>query len=102
MDSPGSPHSDGKNARSLTLRGFSLVPVAIFAVTFLAYADTLVLGFVFDDHVLIVTNDAIRSWRYFPTYFTSHIWAFHYPHLLANYYRPLFLTWLRLNDAAFG
>jgi len=80
----------------------SLLPAAILLATFLAYVDTLALGFVFDDHVLIVTNDSIRSWRYFPTYFTSHIWSFRYPHLLANYYRPLFLTWLRLNDAVFG
>ena len=78
------------------------VPAAILAATFLSYSATLALGFVFDDHVLIVTNDSIRSWRYFPSYFTSHIWSFQYPHLLANYYRPLFLTWLRLNDALFG
>jgi len=80
----------------------SLLPAAILAATFLSYVATFALGFVFDDHVLIVTNDSIRSWRYFPSYFTSHIWSFRYPHLLANYYRPLFLTWLRLNDALFG
>lgn len=80
----------------------ALLPTAILAATFLTYVGTLALGFVFDDHVLIVTNDSIRSWRYFPGYFTSHIWSFRYPHLLANYYRPLFLTWLRLNDALFG
>jgi len=79
-----------------------LLPAAILAATFLTYAVTLALGFVFDDHVLIVTNDSIRSWRYFPSYFASHIWSFRYPHLLANYYRPIFLTWLRLNDALFG
>src|ERR1019366_7525636 len=77
------------------------LPAAIMFATFLAYVDMLALGFVFDDHVLIVTNDSIRSWRYFPSYFTSHIWSFRYPHLLANYYRPLFLTWLRLNHALF-
>ena len=76
--------------------------VAIMTATFIAYAASLGLGFVFDDHVLIVTNDSIRSWSYFPSYFTSHIWSFRYPHLLANYYRPLFLTWLRLNDVVFG
>ena len=82
--------------------GRALLPAMIFLATFFAYIDTLVLGFVFDDHVLIVTNESIRSWRYFPTYFTSHIWSFRYPHLLANYYRPLFLTWLRVNHALFG
>jgi Flp pilus assembly protein TadD len=80
----------------------TVIPTAILAATFLTYVATLALGFVFDDHVLILTNDAIRSWRYFPSYFTSHIWSFHYPHLLANYYRPFFLVWLRLNDALFG
>src|SRR5579862_5034220 len=80
----------------------TLVAAGILVATFLAYLDTLAFGFVFDDHVLIVTNDSIRSWRYFPSYFTSHIWSFRYPHLLANYYRPLFLTWLRLNDMLFG
>src|SRR5208283_515812 len=80
----------------------ALPAAAIMTATFIAYATTLALGFVFDDHVLIVTNDSIRSWRHFPSYFTSHIWSFRYPHLLANYYRPLFLTWLRLNDALFG
>jgi Flp pilus assembly protein TadD len=80
----------------------ALLPAAILMATFLAYSATLALGFVFDDHVLIVTNDSIRSWRYFPSYFASHIWSFRYPHLLANYYRPFFLTWLRLNDSLFG
>ncbi|MFZ0963709.1 MAG: tetratricopeptide repeat protein [Terriglobia bacterium] len=83
-------------------RARAVRPAAILAATFIAYAATLGLGFVFDDHVLIVTNDSIRSWRYFPSYFTSHIWSFRYPHLLANYYRPFFLTWLRLNDMLFG
>lgn len=90
------------NRRAALLASPHLLPVAILAATFLAYVGTLACGFVFDDHVLIVTNDAIRSWHYFPTYFTSHIWSFRYPHLLANYYRPFFLTWLRLNDALFG
>jgi len=79
-----------------------LALLGILAATFLAHVGTLACGFVFDDHVLIVTNDSILSWAYFPSYFTSHIWSFRYPHLLANYYRPLFLTWLRLNDALFG
>lgn len=80
----------------------NLAAAIVVTATFIAYAATLSLGFVFDDHVLIVTNDSIRSWRYFPGYFTSHIWSFRYPHLLANYYRPLFLTWLRVNDMLFG
>jgi tetratricopeptide (TPR) repeat protein len=82
--------------------GRALLPAAILTATFLSYVATLDLGFVFDDIILIVTNGAIRSWRHFPSYFTSHIWSYHYPHWLANYYRPLFLAWLRLNDMLFG
>ena len=79
-----------------------LVPAVILAMTFLAYLPTLALGFVFDDHVLIVTNNSIHSWGYFSSYFASHIWSFRYPHLLSNAYRPFFLIWLRLNDMFFG
>jgi hypothetical protein len=62
----------------------ALLSAVILAATFLTYAATLDLGFVFDDHVLIVTNDSIRSWRYFPGCFASHIWSFRYPHLLVG------------------
>jgi tetratricopeptide (TPR) repeat protein len=80
----------------------ALLPAAILAATFLTYVATVDFGFVFDDHFLIVSNGSIRSWHYFPSYFASHIWSFTYPHLLSNFYRPLFLTWLRLNYALFG
>jgi len=104
MDSKGAPPQlDGQRRLGLDPRwAGALLPAAILTATFFAYVATLALGFVFDDHVLIVTNDSIRSWRYFPSYFASHIWSFRYPHVLANYYRPFFLTWLRLNDAVFG
>ena len=49
-----------------------------------------------------MTNGSIRSWSYFPSYFTSHIWSFRYPHQLWNAYRPTLLIWLRLNDVLFG
>lgn len=80
----------------------TLLPAAILAATFLSYVDTCLLGFVFDDHLLIVDNESIRSWRYLPSYFASHEWSFRYPHLLTNYYRPLTLIWLRLNYMIFG
>ena len=79
-----------------------LAPAVVIAATFVAYAAALRFGFVYDDHILVVGNDSIRSWHYLPSYFTSHIWSFWYPHLLSNAYRPLLLIWLRLNDALFG
>ena len=96
------PQLEGQGSLAGDSRGVrGLLPTTVLAATFLAYAGTLAFGFVFDDHVLIVSNDSIHSWRYFPSYFTSHIWSFRYPHLLSNAYRPFFLIWLRLNDVVF-
>ena len=96
------PQLEGQGNLAGDSRGVrGLLPTAILVATFLAYAGTLAFGFVFDDHVLIVSNDSIHSWRYLPGYFTSHIWSFRYPHLLSNAYRPFLLIWLRLNDVLF-
>jgi hypothetical protein len=96
------PQLEGQGNLAGDSRGVrGLLPTAILVATFLAYAGTLAFGFVFDDHVLIVSNDSIHSWRYLPGYFTSHIWSFRYPHLLSNAYRPFLLIWLRLNDMLF-
>ncbi len=72
------------------------------AIAFLAYVPTLGFPFVYDDEPQIIQNPAIHAWRYFPHYFTSHAWAELYPNVSGNYYRPLFLLWLRLNHAMFG
>jgi Flp pilus assembly protein TadD len=96
--------NDGREAKLADqLHGRRGLPAAaIITATFIAYAATLRFGFVYDDHILIEGNDAIRSWRYLPTYFNSHIWSWRYPHLLSNAYRPLLMIWLGLNDALFG
>ncbi|MFZ0963708.1 MAG: tetratricopeptide repeat protein [Terriglobia bacterium] len=100
-DSPRQPEwlrnfaGDSRGARAL-------LPAAILAATFLSYLVTLDLGFFSDDQILIITNGSIRSWSYFPSYFTSHIWSYHYPHWLTNAYRPILLIWLRLNEVLFG
>ena len=89
-----------QNLDSRWARAF--LPAAFLFATFLSYVATLALGFVSDDQMQIITNDSIRSWRYFPSYFAAGVWGFRYPHMMANYYRPFFLLWLRLNDALFG
>jgi Flp pilus assembly protein TadD len=75
---------------------------AVLTATFIAYAATLGFGFVSDDRFQVVGNPFIASWRFVPQYFSSHVWSYRYPHLLSNYYRPLFLLWLRLNEILFG
>ena len=74
----------------------------ILALTFAVYAPTLRYQFVHDDRGQIVENPAVHSWRWVPTYFTGQVWAGVMPDKVGNYYRPLFLLWLRVNDAVFG
>ncbi len=78
-----------------------LVPGLIVAVTFLVFADSLGFDFVYDDRLQILHNPSILSWHYFAQYFTSDVWSFR-AGSSSNYYRPLFLVWLRLNHALFG
>ncbi len=70
--------------------------------TLAAYSRTLSFQFVYDDQTIILQNPAIHSWRYIPQYFTRHFWAGVYPEGPGNYYRPVFLIWMRLNEMAFG
>ena len=74
----------------------------VLALTFAVYIPTLHYQFVHDDRGQIVENPAVHSWHALPTYFTSNVWAAVMPEELGNYYRPLFLLWLRFNDAVFG
>ncbi len=72
------------------------------ASTFIVYVGTLRFDFVYDDHEQIVENFRIQSWRYVPGYFTEHVWSHISPKDPGNFYRPLFLLWLRLNHLVFG
>lgn len=68
----------------------------VLLVTFVVYVPTIAFDFVWDDRLLIVMNPWMESWRYIPSFFTSHMWAFETTHIDANFYRPLFLLWLFL------
>jgi tetratricopeptide (TPR) repeat protein len=74
----------------------------VLAVTFAVYSQTLQFQFVHDDVGQIVENFAVHSWSSVPTYFSSHVWEGFDPTVLGNYFRPIFLLWLRINDAVFG
>jgi protein O-mannosyl-transferase len=79
-----------------------VMEVLACGVTALVYVATLSFGFVYDDVPQILNNPAIHDWHFVPQYFTSHVWAAIYPNTSGNYYRPLFLLWLKLNYALFG
>lgn len=67
-----------------------------------AYARTVTFDFVFDDHLQIALNPWIQAWRFVPHYFTGHVWSFEQPAWAGNYYRPLFLLWLRVVNSIVG
>jgi len=94
-ESRGIPAADSRPSQWL---GIAIV----LALTFAAYAPTLRYQFVHDDRGQIVENPAIHSWQALPSYFTAQVWAGVMPEELGNYYRPLFLLWLRINDVLFG
>jgi tetratricopeptide (TPR) repeat protein len=73
----------------------------ILAAIYFLYAPALGFQFVYDDVFQIVHNRHLDSWRFLPVYFTAHVWS-HIPGMTAEFYRPLFLVWLRLNHMAFG
>ena len=72
------------------------------AAAVLVYLGSLQFDFVYDDRLQILDNPWIQSWRYLPRYFNSHLWAFSRPTAVGFWWRPLYLVWFRLNDAAFG
>ena len=99
ITSPQRPDQIEKNAWRLPVR---LGIIAVLALTFAFYSPTLRFEFVHDDGGQIVENPAVHAWQEVPRYFTSHVWEGVDPEELGNYYRPLFLVWLRINDAVFG
>jgi len=74
----------------------------LLLVTAVTYVGAIRFNFVYDDFPQIVNNPFLRSWHYVPQYFVSSIWKQMAPTLPGNYYRPLFLLWLRTNYALFA
>ena len=72
------------------------------AIAFLVYVPSIAYTWVFDDVPQIVENFRLTNGRFVPAYFSEHLWAHMLPAQYANYYRPVFLLWLRLNYALFG
>ncbi len=76
--------------------------LTVLSLTLAAYARTLGFEFVYDDFGSIVENPALHSWHSVPQYFTQQVWYGFRPDWQLNYYRPVFLLWLRLNYFVFG
>jgi tetratricopeptide (TPR) repeat protein len=75
-----------------------LIAGVVLAV--LTHIAALSFPFVDDDGLQIQSNLHIQSWRFLPQYFTADVWS-HTGCGSSNYYRPIFLLWLRLNHMFF-
>jgi protein O-mannosyl-transferase len=84
----------------LHMRG--AIELLLAAMAFIVYAGTLVFRFVYDDRLQVVDNRILTSWSYVPGYFAHHVWYLIDPHFAPNYYRPIFLLWLKVNYSLFG
>lgn len=71
----------------------------ILALTAALYAPSLRYAFVYDDQIQVINNPRITSWKNLPGFFAHHVW--YHSSNFGSYWRPLFLVWLRLNNALF-
>ena len=100
---PSSAHTDRSIPRTEVLdagRFFRVGVLLVLAASYFLYAQATRFPFVYDDVFQIAQNPHLDSWRFLPVYFTQHVWS-HVPQIPANFYRPLFLVWLRLNTVLF-
>lgn len=76
-------------------------PAALLLLTGALYLSTVGAGFVWDDRLLVETNDDLASLANIPAFFRYDLW-----HGLleqgSGYYRPLFQVWLTLIHVCFG
>jgi protein O-mannosyl-transferase len=73
----------------------------VLLLAFLVYANTLLYGFVYDDHFQIEGNAYVHSFRYVGRIFTTTVWSFQGTEGQTNYYRPLMTFGYLLCNRAF-
>ena len=66
------------------------------------YANTLLNGFVLDDHAQIEQNPYVRNFQNVPKIFTTSVWSFQGKETATNYYRPLMTFGYLLGYQAFS
>jgi protein O-mannosyl-transferase len=70
----------------------------LLLLAFLAYANTLVNGFVYDDHEQVELNPYVHSVHYVGRVLSTTVWSFQGAEGQTNYYRPLMtLSYLLCN-----
>jgi Flp pilus assembly protein TadD len=89
------------DSRIAALREKYIVRILLL-VTAVTYVGTIRFDFVYDDFPQIVNNPFLRAWHYAPRFFISSVWKQMAPGAVGNYYRPIFLMFLRMNYALFA
>lgn len=98
-------------SRSLPQRLFSvpgnhgpaLVAALVLAIlTVWLWSPALHFGFIYDDHLQIESNAALRSWSNFGHLLREPLWSQLGPDKAAPYYRPLFSCFLLVNSMLLG
>jgi tetratricopeptide (TPR) repeat protein len=79
---PGLLPNSGDGRRSTALG-------AVLFLALLVYGNTLLNGFVYDDHSQVQTNPYVQSFKYIDKIFTTTVWSFRGLEGQTNYYRPL-------------
>lgn len=78
-----------KKAKFKLFRDWQVI-LFFIAIGFSLYANTLGNGMFWDDDDFVLNNRFLRSWHYFPRYFSENLIAG--SGLLSNYWRPGLLT----------
>src|SRR5260370_6800990 len=74
----------GDHRRSAALGG-------VLLLVLLVYCNTLLNGFVYDDHFQVEQNPYVQSLKYVDKIFTTTVWSFQGLEGKTNYYRPLMI-----------
>src|SRR5579862_3163062 len=61
----------------------------LFLLALLPYVNTLFNDFVYDDHLQVVQNPYVHSFRYLRQIFTTTVWSFQGAQGVTNYFRPM-------------
>ena len=90
-----SPSRPQQSSELFSTRTACIVAVVLAAGIFGIYSPALDFQFVLDDH-RFVGDPRLQSPGHVLEYFTSYVWA-QVPGGPWSFYRPIFVTWLRLN-----
>lgn len=79
---------------------FAATLAGILMLTLFVFFPAVGNGFLMDDHGQILNNQSIQTPGHLLDYFHQDVWG--RPDAPSNYYRPIFVLWLRLHYVLYG